>query len=203
MPAVVQFRQGSHVWQKMLKAREEIKHEILWELNNGTTSVWHENWTGIGASYHVLPQDFNINIEIQEVAELRNDYSWDDQILNQNFPEDMADHIRKDVPYDQSIENWDNPQWMPTTSGKVSVNSVWRIMRHRAVANQELCNLWTKGLPFKIFFFLWRLWKMKIPTDDLWRRNGYIIVSKCWCCSPPHEDSYQYLFMKNEIVDKV
>ncbi|XP_070055030.1 uncharacterized protein [Nicotiana tomentosiformis] len=44
---------------------------------------------------------------------------------------------------------------------------------------------------------------MKIPTDDLWRRNGYIIVSKCWCCSPPKEDSYQLLFLKSETANRV
>ncbi|XP_070041244.1 uncharacterized protein [Nicotiana tomentosiformis] len=157
MHAVVQFRKGSHVWRKMLETREEIEHEILLELNSGNTSVWHENWIGIGPLYHVLPQNFNINEEIQDVAELRNGNTWDHLALDQNFPEDISDHIRHNVPFDQTSEKWDTPQWMPTTSGKFSVNSAWRIMRHRVANNTEFCNLWTKGLPFKISFFLWRL----------------------------------------------
>ncbi|XP_075097951.1 uncharacterized protein LOC142175265 [Nicotiana tabacum] len=187
----------------MLEAREEVEHEILWELNSGNTSVWHENWTGIGPLYHVLPQEFNINEKLQEVEELRNGDTWDELTLDQNFPADISDHIRHNVPFHHTTEELDTPQWMPTTTGKFYVNSAWRIMRQRATHNPELCNLWTKVLPFKIFFFLWRLWKMKIPTDDLWRRNGYIIVSKCWCCSPPKEDSYQYLFLKSETVNRV
>ncbi|XP_070034564.1 uncharacterized protein [Nicotiana tomentosiformis] len=187
----------------MLEAREEVEHEILWELNSGNTSVWHENWTGIGPLYHVLPQEFNINEKLQEVEELRNGDTWDELTLDQNFPADISDHIRHNVSFHHTTEELDTPQWMPTTTGKFYVNSAWRIMRQRATHNPELCNLWTKVLPFKIFFFLWRLWKMKIPTDDLWRRNGYIIVSKCWCCSPPKEDSYQYLFLKSETVNRV
>nr|XP_009787216.1 PREDICTED: uncharacterized protein LOC104235200 [Nicotiana sylvestris] len=35
IPMVVQFRQGSHVWRQMLNAREEVEHEILWELKSG------------------------------------------------------------------------------------------------------------------------------------------------------------------------
>nr|XP_033510417.1 uncharacterized protein LOC117275203 [Nicotiana tomentosiformis] len=149
----------------MLEAREEIEHEILWELNSGNTSVWHENWIGIGPLYHVLPQDFNKNDEIQDVAELRDGNTWDDLTLDQNFPEDISDHMRHNVPFDQTIGKWDTSQWMPTISGK--------------------------------------LWKKKIPTDNLWRRNGYIIVSKYWCCSPPNEDSYLHLFLKSDTVDRV
>ncbi|XP_009630267.1 uncharacterized protein [Nicotiana tomentosiformis] len=165
----------------MLEAREEVEHEILWMLNKGSTNIWHKNWTGIGALYHVLPHDFNINEEIQEIAELRDGNDWDEQLLTQKFPESIADHIRDEF----------------------SVNSAWRILRHRAPINPEFSNLWTKGLPFKISFFAWRLWKRKIPTDDLWRRNGYIIVSKYWCCFPPNEESFQHLFLMNETADRM
>lgn len=57
----------------MLEAREEVEHEVLWEMNRGSTNVWHENWTHLGALYHVLPPDIYINEDLQEVAELRNE----------------------------------------------------------------------------------------------------------------------------------
>nr|XP_009610783.1 uncharacterized protein LOC104104414 [Nicotiana tomentosiformis] len=71
IPTVVQFKQRSHVWKKMLEAREEVGHELLWELKSGSSNIWHENWTGLGALYHVIPPKFHINEELQEVAELR------------------------------------------------------------------------------------------------------------------------------------
>jgi len=52
----------------MLEVREEVEHEILWEMNRGSTNVWHENWTGLGSLHHVM---FPINEELQEVADLR------------------------------------------------------------------------------------------------------------------------------------
>ncbi|XP_033511548.1 uncharacterized protein [Nicotiana tomentosiformis] len=92
---------------------------------------------------------------------------------------------------------------MSTASGGFTVTTAWEILRHRAHVNAEYKLLWTKGLPFKISFFLWRLWKGKIPTDDLWRRNDYMVVSKCWCCDQPQEDSYQHLFLLNPTANRV
>ncbi|XP_075101885.1 uncharacterized protein LOC142177309 [Nicotiana tabacum] len=86
-PTVVHFRGRSHVWRQMLNAREEVEHEIVWELKSGTTNIWHENWTGLGALYHVLPEDFPINEGLQEVEELRQGETWDDQLLDQTFNE--------------------------------------------------------------------------------------------------------------------
>ncbi|XP_075076692.1 putative mitochondrial protein AtMg00310 [Nicotiana tabacum] len=67
IPMVVQFRKGSHVWRQMLNAREEVEHEFLWELKSGTTNIWHENWAGLGALYHVLPKYFPINEELERI----------------------------------------------------------------------------------------------------------------------------------------
>ncbi|XP_070042850.1 uncharacterized protein [Nicotiana tomentosiformis] len=69
--------------------------------------------------------------------------------------------------------------------GKFSVSSAWHILRHRADPNQEFKLMWIKGLPFKISFFLWRMWRQKIATDDMWRRQGQMII-RHWryaqCC---------------------
>nr|XP_009766248.1 PREDICTED: uncharacterized protein LOC104217646 [Nicotiana sylvestris] len=203
VPTVVQFRKGSHVWKKMLEAREEVEHEILWEMNRGSTNVWHENWTGLGALYHVLPPDFPINEGLLEVADLRTEDHWYNALLNQTFPEDIADHIRQEIQFYNGDEYWDTPRWMPTPSGKFTVSSAWRIMSHREPSNPEFAKLWTKGLPFKISFFLWKVWRGKVPIDDIWRRGGYMVVSKCWCCIPPHEDSFQHLFLTSETGTKV
>ncbi|XP_070048168.1 uncharacterized protein [Nicotiana tomentosiformis] len=135
LPTVVHFRGGSHVWRQMLNAREEVEHEIIWELKSGTTNIWHENWTGLGALYHVLPEDFPINEDLQEVAKLRQGEACDDQLLDQTFNEEIAKHIRLNVHYEGSEGYWDRPYWMPTPSGKFSVSSAWQILRHRADPN--------------------------------------------------------------------
>ncbi|XP_070045180.1 uncharacterized protein [Nicotiana tomentosiformis] len=120
LPTTVQFRQGYRVWRKILEAREEVEHEILWEMNRVSTNVWHENWTGLRALYHIVPNDYTINEDIQEVAELRVDDTWDEQLLAQSFPTEIAQHIRQEVPFDTTEDSWDVPRWMPTPSGKFS-----------------------------------------------------------------------------------
>nr|XP_016512912.1 PREDICTED: uncharacterized protein LOC107829953 [Nicotiana tabacum] len=170
LPTVVHFRKGSHAWRQMLNTREEVEHEIVWELKSETTNIWHENWTGLGALYHVLPEDFPINEDLQDVAELRQGEAWDIQLLDQTFNEEIAEHIRLNVYYEGSEGYWDRPYRMPTPSGKFSVSSAWQILRHKADPNQEFKLMWIKGLPFKISFFLWRLWSQEIATDDMWRR---------------------------------
>ncbi|XP_070047234.1 uncharacterized protein [Nicotiana tomentosiformis] len=95
-------------------------------------------------------------------------------------------NIRQEVHYTNANDYWDSPRWMPTFFGKFTVSSAWRILRHREPINPEFAKLWTKRLPFKIFFFLWRVWKGKVPTDDLWRRGGVHRVIREWwnakCC---------------------
>ena len=106
---MVNFWGGSHVWRQMLNAREEVEHEIVWELKSGTTNIWHENWIGLCALYHIFPEDFPINKDLQEVAELRQGETWDDQLLDQTFNEEIAEHIRLNVHYEGSEGYWDKP----------------------------------------------------------------------------------------------
>lgn len=127
---MVQFKEGPHVWRKILEAREEVEHEIWWEMKRGFTNVWHDNWTRLGALYHVVPPDFYINEELQEVADSRDDDGWNEQLLDQSFPEDILDHIRHEVPFENSDEFWDKPWWMPTSFGKFMVSSAWKMLRH-------------------------------------------------------------------------
>lgn len=123
--------------------------------------------------------------------------------MEQYFPIDIANHIRQEVGFEKGDDYHDTPKWMPTTSGRFMVSSAWEILRHRATVNAEYKMLWTKGLPLKISFFEWRLCKGKIPTDDLWKRNSYMVVSKCWCCVQPKEDSFQHLFLSSPTENRV
>lgn len=120
----------------------------------GSTNVWHENWTGLGALYHVVTRDYPINEDIQEVDDLRVDDAWDEKLLDQSFPIDIAQHIRQEVLFDISDDGWDFSRWMPTLSGNFSVSSAWKFLRHRAPINPDYSKMWTQCLPFNISLFL-------------------------------------------------
>ncbi|XP_075091556.1 uncharacterized protein LOC142171756 [Nicotiana tabacum] len=124
-------------------------------------------------------------------------------MVEENFQEDIACHIRQEVYFDNTDEFWYTPKWMPTSSGKFTVGRAWQILRHRAHPNPEYKLLWTNGLPFKISFFLWRLWRGKVPTNDIWRRAGQFVVSKCLCCLPPQEETFQHIFLTSDVASRV
>lgn len=86
------------MWKKFLEPSEDVEHEILWEMRRGSTKILHENWTDLGALYHVVPSNFDhIDEELQEVADLRLHESWNDQLLTQSFHEDIAKLIRQSM----------------------------------------------------------------------------------------------------------
>lgn len=82
IPTLVEWKSGTQVWKKMLEARENIEHEIWWEVKAGTCNVWYENWMKLGALHFLVPTDFPINEELEGVAELIDHDQWKNQILN-------------------------------------------------------------------------------------------------------------------------
>nr|XP_016508420.1 PREDICTED: uncharacterized protein LOC107826004 [Nicotiana tabacum] len=187
----------------MLNTRQEVEHEIRWEMKSEITNVWHEKWTGLGALYHVVPPDFQINEEMEQVNELRQEDGWDEELIDHTFPEEIVDHIKQQVLFEGSDGFWDRPWWKPTSSGRITVSSAWQLVRHRENQNPKFKNLWIKGLQFKISFFLWRLWRLKLITDDIWKRQGYIYMSRCWCCQNPQEESFDHLFLTGTTATRV
>ncbi|XP_075097862.1 uncharacterized protein LOC142175181 [Nicotiana tabacum] len=63
--------------------------------------------------------------------------------------------------------------------------------------------IWVKGLPFKISFFLWKVWKAKLSLDDFLRKLGYFMPSKYWCCADPKEESLLHLFFTSNVFRSV
>ncbi|XP_075103851.1 uncharacterized protein LOC142178409 [Nicotiana tabacum] len=106
---------------------------------------------------------------------------WDEEKIREIFPDDLATYILENMKPRVLSDVLDKPVWMLESRGVFCVKSTWKYLRRR----HELCNayrkIWVKGLPFKIAFFMWKVWKNKLPLDDFFRRLGYLIASKCWC----------------------
>ncbi|XP_070045233.1 uncharacterized protein [Nicotiana tomentosiformis] len=74
-------------------------------------------------------------------------------------------------------------------------------VRQIFVKNSNKCGL--KVYHSRSLSFMWRLWRHKLSTDDLWRRQGYIIVSRCWCCKHPTDETFELIFLTSHTVSKV
>ncbi|KAG5630895.1 hypothetical protein H5410_002612 [Solanum commersonii] len=79
-PAIAQGSGISHVWRKIIQIREEVKHNIWWQIRNGEESFWFDNWTKKGALYYLEEQNHS-DKEI-EVKEFIKEGVWDEVKLN-------------------------------------------------------------------------------------------------------------------------
>ncbi|XP_060181348.1 uncharacterized protein LOC132610954 [Lycium barbarum] len=149
------FRYGRSLWSSYM-LNKYFEPQIFWYLRNGTSRFWYENWTRLGALYYITPDAAR---------------------------EKEIEHIKDNIKVPDGEED-DEPCWMLETSGKFSVKSAWEFLRHRESQQTSYRFMWEKGLPIKISFFMWRVWKGRISTDDILKRMMINIPSRCWCCIP-------------------
>ncbi|XP_060182380.1 uncharacterized protein LOC132612050 [Lycium barbarum] len=109
IPQVVQWKEGSQVWKMMLEARESIEQEIWWEPKIGSSNIWFDNWTKLGALNYVVPQSWQINEQVEDVSELMTDGKWNISKLMQLFPEDIVQHIIQEIDIKYASNEWDRP----------------------------------------------------------------------------------------------
>ncbi|XP_075092414.1 uncharacterized protein LOC142172648 [Nicotiana tabacum] len=152
----------------------------------------------LGALYFLVPQDFGIDETVHNVHDVTLDGEWDVDRLFEMLPKDLAVHILEKIKPPSPQQVLDMPCWMLETRGHFSVKSAWDYTRRRDEPRTTYRMIWVKGLPFKIAFFMWKVWKAKLPLYDFLKRVGYYMPSKCWCCVQPGEESLQHLFFRSK-----
>ncbi|KAH0664941.1 hypothetical protein KY285_026147 [Solanum tuberosum] len=193
---------GSQVWKKMFQARDFIEHQILWQIKGGSTSVWHDNWTGLGDLYTITGDNMEWDDTYTSVNELTKYGEWDLTVLKDIFPRELVEHILQHIRPPSNRGEIDTPCWMLDAKGVFSVKTTWQYIRHENGDNKIYKWIWTKGVPFKMAFLMWRLWKFKIPIDNRVRRWGVQGPSKCWCCDRPNQETLAHVFLKSYIANK-
>lgn len=116
--------------------------------------------------------------------------------------EDMVGHIIeiiKSVTEDLNDRAW----WMGGSNGEFTVKSTYHILRHKRDKRDWMSCIWIKDLPFKISFFLWRVWKEKIITDDNLKRMKMQIASKCYCCEEGEMETMKHLLLTIPIAQRL
>ncbi|XP_075077300.1 uncharacterized protein LOC142164034 [Nicotiana tabacum] len=103
---------------------------------------------------------------------------WDEQRLREKIPEDLAMNILENIKAPTLHEDLDNVVWILETRGKFSVKSSWEYIRKRKDTSIVYKNMWVKGLPFKISFFMWNVWKAKLPLDETLKRWGVTLCHR-------------------------
>lgn len=69
-PATVRSSATSHVWRKMLAMREEVEHEIWWQIKTENSNFLFDNWTKQGAlTYIEEVNTMKDEVEVKEFIE--------------------------------------------------------------------------------------------------------------------------------------
>ncbi|XP_019240885.1 PREDICTED: uncharacterized protein LOC109220870 [Nicotiana attenuata] len=182
------FRTKPSLWSSFMSQK-------YYKKLNAVIVPWREgSHTELGALYFLLPPNFAIDENIQNVNDLMQEGRWNVERIHEILPPDLAQHIVQNIKPPMDHNELDKPFWMLETRGNFSVKSAWEYLRRRNNPSIAYKMFWVKGLPFKISFFIWKVWKAKLPLDDFMRRLGYFMPSKCWCCADPKEESLGHLF---------
>ncbi|XP_019245221.1 PREDICTED: uncharacterized protein LOC109225083 [Nicotiana attenuata] len=158
---------------------------------------------GLGALYFVTPLDHVVDEEVQNIYDVVEEGQRNEERLREILPEDLASHILQNIQPPTTSDMIDKPVWMLENRGEFSVKSAWEYLRRRQEPRNAYRNIWVKGLPFKISFFMWKFWKNKLPLDDFYRRLGYQMASRCWCCLEPKEETLQHLFFTSPAANTI
>lgn len=100
--------------------------------------------------------------------------------LREVIPTHMVQHILTIEIGRHNIN--DNLVWDLTENGKYTNKSTWNMIRSCKVKEQQLSKVWQSSIPFNVSFLIWRLWKFKLPFDDVLTRFGRNITTMCKCC---------------------
>ncbi|KAH0679660.1 hypothetical protein KY284_020745 [Solanum tuberosum] len=192
---------ASQVWRKMIKIREEVEHDIWWQVKFGNSSFWFDNWTRQGALYFTegeMAQD-----EELEVKEFIRNNEWDEDKLRSVISDEMVQHIILNIKPNSMEGSIDRAWWVHTTTGDFSVKSAYQIIRAKITEKSLSKHMWINDLPFKIGFFLWRVWRRRITTDDNLKRMRLQVVSKCYCCEEGQMETMSHLLLTAPIAQKL
>ncbi|XP_049381353.1 uncharacterized protein LOC125845907 [Solanum stenotomum] len=133
----------------------------------------------MGDLYTISGDDFEWDETYVKVPDLAIQGEWNVDILNDILPSDLVEHILCHIKPPKERCTEDKPCWMLESRGAFTVKTTWNYIRHKEDPNRIYRWIWTKGMPFKMAFMMWRIWKFKIPVDDRLRRWGLEGPPRC------------------------
>lgn len=183
----------------MLEVRDEIESNIWWEPRNGNANFWFDNWTRLDPLIHLMPSNQR-DLRFEEVNHFMKEVLWNKNLLRHNLPSYLVEHIMTELPKKGKNIACDKPWFLGISNGNFTVKSSWEICRQREETQGFFHKIWTVGLPYKISFFLWRVWKKKLLVDDVLASMMINIVSRYRCYEQPHQENLIHFFLNGDFA---
>lgn len=177
----------SQLWKHMLLLRDKVEERMVWKINIGESNFWWDNWLEKGALAKSIP--YNCRSSKSLVKDYIINGIWNIDRHRLVVPEDM---VRQIILIDiGEHDRSDYAVWMDSSDGHYSNKSAWHIIRQSSQKNLEWNKIWHKSIPFKISFLAWRLYKGKLPFNEVINRFNMFsnpIRSRCYCCHNTQSD---------------
>lgn len=105
-PCIAKGVTGSLTWRILTNIKDEMEHEIWWQLRSGPSSFWFDNWTKQGALYFIEERVVKEELEVKDFI---SNGEWLINKLRNRLSEDMVEYITQHVSPRFNNETTDRP----------------------------------------------------------------------------------------------
>ncbi|KZV17661.1 Retrotransposon, unclassified-like protein [Dorcoceras hygrometricum] len=178
----------------MIKIRHLAESHIRWSIGEGDISFWFDAWLPTGPLASICeiigPKDWIVSWFLEQG-------SWQKERLLLHLDSNIVDQVLQ-IPVSPYAN--DMLIWTLTSNGRFNSRSSWESLRQRRPLNDIYTACWSKILSPTISLFAWHWVQCKLPTDDITKRRGISLASKCQFCD--QEESFEHLFFSSSIADQ-
>lgn len=103
--------------------KDDVEHNIWWQMKGGNSSYWYDKWTGQGALYYVEHE--RAEEEELEVMEFVENGEWSRDKLASKLSQEMVEFIVDNIKVPNMSYGNDIPWWTGNSQGSFSAKSAW------------------------------------------------------------------------------
>ncbi|KAG5586336.1 hypothetical protein H5410_046770 [Solanum commersonii] len=85
------------MWKQMLQARDDMDQEIWWEIRNGHSSIWYDNWTQLGSLNYWLLISHGIDENFEKVKQFKEDDGWNYSLIDNMCTEHVSHQVLNEI----------------------------------------------------------------------------------------------------------
>ncbi|KAL0909402.1 hypothetical protein M5K25_020266 [Dendrobium thyrsiflorum] len=185
----------SKVWKRLCNIKWSAEPHVKWGLGRAQIFFWQDQWLGSTSVDSMLNTISNANTKVEFFL---TGNEWNQRKLFDTLPYNVAQDILK-LPLD--LETDDVIICDFAQNGNFNIMDAWHEFRVKNNVNKFFNVIWHKSIPKTIAVFMWRLWNKFIPTDDILKKKGFTITSKCQCCY--HVENLHHVFISGPLAVKV
>ncbi|KAL6214491.1 hypothetical protein ACLB2K_013925 [Fragaria x ananassa] len=176
-----------------------LQHDFMPRLSDfGTARILtsdSSNWTAVAGSCGYMAPELAFTMRVTDKCDV---YSFGVvalEIMMGRHPGELLDSLHKsDIPLPIAPES-DILIWENSSSGLFSFSDGYELVRPHFEKSDWASSVWCSFIPPRYSILAWRLFHLKLPTDDQLQRRGIPMVSVCQLCSFSHIEDMPHLFV--------